>query len=71
MWQAGNNRQTHQDAGGQQNRIGFAEELLSDIQSELLVGTCARDDQAARHRDHQGRDHGHQAVTNGKHRVRS
>ena len=41
----------------------------AEIGSQPLVGTGARDDQAARNRDHQRRNHRHQAVADGENGV--
>ena len=62
----GKKREDQQNAAGQQQRLRVAEELLAEIGAQALVGTGARDDQAAGDGDHQRRNHGHQAVADGQ-----
>ena len=67
--QSGEQRQRHQHAAGQQQRLGFAEHLILELRSEPAVGAGAGDDQAAGDRDHQRRNHRHQAIADGEHGV--
>ena len=68
-WARGKRGQRHQHARRQQQRLGASEDLPVKFRSQLAVGAGARNDQAAGNRNHERRNHRHQAVADGQDRV--
>ena len=69
LWQAGDQREQADRAGGHERRLALAEDLVGDVRAEVAVGGGAGDDDAGGDRDQQRGDLRGEAVTDGQQRV--